>query len=71
MKRWLAAILPNRIGGQMLLLVAVAVVVTQALNFGVLFVSDQGRREESQLRAGLSTFLSGVRMISASEPGQK
>ena len=68
MKRWLTAILPNRIGGQMLLLVAVAVVLTQALNFGVLFVSDQGRREESQLRAGLSTFLSGVRMISAAEP---
>ena len=52
MKRWLTAILPNRIGGQMLLLVAVAVVLTQALNFGVLFVSDQGRREESQLRRG-------------------
>jgi signal transduction histidine kinase len=68
MKRWLTAILPNRIGGQVLLLVAVSVVLTQALNFGVLFVSDQGRREESQLRAGLGTFLSGVRMIAASEP---
>jgi signal transduction histidine kinase len=66
MKGWLAAILPNRIGGQILLLVAVSVVLTQALNFGVLFVSDQGRREESQLRAGLGTFLSGVRMIAAS-----
>jgi signal transduction histidine kinase len=66
MKRWLTAILPNRIGGQVLLLVAVAVVLTQALNFGVLFVSDQGRREESQLRAGLGTFLAGVRMIAAS-----
>lgn len=66
MMRWLRAILPNRIGGQILLLVIVAVALTQALNFGVLFVSDQGRREESQLRVGLGTFVSAVRMIAAS-----
>ncbi len=65
MRSWLASILPNRIGGQILLLVAVSVVLTQALNVGVLFVSDQGRREESQLRAGLGTFISGVRMMAA------
>ncbi len=66
MKRWLMAFLPNRIGGQILLLVVVSVVLTQALNFGVLFISDQGRREETQLRAGLGMFISGARMISAS-----
>jgi signal transduction histidine kinase len=66
MKRWLMAILPNRIGGQILLLVVVSVVLTQALNFGVLFVSDQGRREENQLRAALGTFISAVRMMAAS-----
>jgi signal transduction histidine kinase len=69
MKRWLRAMLPNRIGGQILLLVIVAVALTQALNFGVLFVSDQGRREESQLRVGLGTFVSSVRMIAASPAG--
>jgi len=66
MKSWLKDMLPHRIGGQILLLVVVSVVLTQALNFGVLFVSDQGRREEGQLRVGLGTFLSGVRMIAAS-----
>jgi len=64
--RRLRGILPNRIGGQILLLVIVAVALTQALNFGVLIVSDQGRREESQLRVGLGTFVSAVRMIAAS-----
>ena len=66
MRRWLRSILPKRIGGQLLLLVVVAVVLTQALNFGVLFVSDQGRREETKLRVGLGMFISGVRMIAAS-----
>ena len=48
MKRWLSAMLPNRIGGQvLLLLVAVSVILTQALNFGVLISSDQGHREET------------------------
>lgn len=68
MRRWLTAMLPNRIGGQVLLLVAVSVVLTQALNFGFLIASDQGHREETQLRTGLGTFLSGVRMIAASDP---
>ena len=65
MKRWLTAILPNRIGGQILLLVVVSVLLTQALNFGILYVSDQGRREELQLRAGFGTFISGVRLVAA------
>jgi signal transduction histidine kinase len=68
MRSWFASMLPNRIGGQILLLVAVSVVLTQALNFGVLIVSDQGRREESQLRTGLGTFISGVRMLAAARP---
>ena len=68
MRRWLSAMLPNRIGGQVLLLVAVSVILTQALNFGVLIASDQGHREETQLRTGLGTFLTGVRMIAASPP---
>ena len=68
MKRWLSAMLPNRIGGQVLLLVAVSVILTQALNFGVLIASDQGHREETQLRTGLGTVLTGVRMIAASPP---
>jgi signal transduction histidine kinase len=67
MNRWLAAILPNRIGGQVLLLVAVSVMLTQAVNFGFIFVSDQGRQEETQLRVGLGTFVSGVRMIAAAD----
>ncbi len=66
MNRWLRAIVPRRIGGQVLGLVAVAVVLTQALNFGILFLSDQGRREETELRAALNMFFSGVRMIAAS-----
>ncbi len=68
MRGWLTAILPNRIGGQVLLLVAVSVVLTQAVNFGFIFVSDQGRQEESQLRVGLGTFVSGVRMMAAADP---
>jgi signal transduction histidine kinase len=70
MRRWLAAMLPNRIGGQILLLVAVSVVLTQALNFGILYLSDQGRREEVQLRSGMGIFLSGVRMLAVSPQGQ-
>jgi signal transduction histidine kinase len=68
LKRWLQSILPNRIGGQILLLVAVSVVLTQALSFAFLLSSDQGRREESQLRAGLGIFMSGVRMLAAANP---
>jgi len=63
MNRWLSAVLPRRIGGQILLLVVVAVVLTQALNFGVLVVSDQGRRAESQIRSGIGMFISGVQMM--------
>ena len=69
--RWLAAILPNRIGGQVLLLVAVSVALTQAVSFGFIFVSDQGRQEESQLRAGLGTFISGVRMMAVADPADR
>lgn len=68
MKRWLAAILPNRIGGQVLLLVAVSVVLTQAVNFGYLATTNQSRQEEGQLRTALGTFLAGVRMIAAAQP---
>jgi signal transduction histidine kinase len=68
MMHWVRAVFPNRIGGQVLLLVAVAVALTQGLNFGMMMVSDQGRREEGQLRLALGTFLSGVRMIAAAEP---
>jgi len=70
MKHWLTAILPNRIGGQILLLVVVSVLLTQALNFGILFVSDQGRREELQLRTGFGTFISGVRLVAAAPENQ-
>ena len=66
MRRWFSAVLPNRIGGQILLLVVAAVVLTQALNVGVLFVSDQGRRAETQIRSGLGMFLSGVHMMASS-----
>jgi signal transduction histidine kinase len=68
MKRWWAAILPNRIGGQMLFLVAVSVVLTQAVNFGYLATTNQSRQEEGQLRIALGTFLAGVRMIAAAQP---
>ncbi|HVW91141.1 MAG TPA: ATP-binding protein [Devosia sp.] len=65
--RWFTPILPNRIGGQMLLLILFSLVVTQAVNFGVLVISDQGRREESQLRTAVGTFVSGAHMIAASK----
>jgi signal transduction histidine kinase len=68
MKRWWAAILPNRIGGQVLFLVAVSVVLTQAVNFGYLAATNQSRQEEGQLRIALGTFLAGVRMIAAAKP---
>lgn len=68
MKRWFIPILTNRIGGQMLLLIVISLVVTQAVNFGVLVINDQGRREESQLRVALGTFVSGVHMIAAAKP---
>lgn len=70
MMGWLRAIRPNRIGGQILLLVVFSVAVTQALNLAFLVMSDQSRREESQLRIGLGTFISGVRMIAASAPAE-
>ena len=60
--------LPRRIGGQMLLLIIISVVVTLAVNFGVLVINDQGRREETQLRIALGTFVSGIHMLSAAQP---
>jgi signal transduction histidine kinase len=68
MKRWWAAILPNRIGGQVLFLVVVSVVLTQAANFGYLAATNQSRQEEGQLRIALGTFLAGVRMIASAQP---
>ena len=68
MKRWWAAVLPNRIGGQVLFLVVVSVILTQAVNFGYLAATDQSRQEEGQLRIALGTFLAGVRMIAAAQP---
>lgn len=68
MKRWLAGILPRRIGGQILLLVVVAVLATQALNVAILMNSNADRREEAQLRAAFGTFLSAVRMMNAAGP---
>jgi signal transduction histidine kinase len=61
-------LLPNRIGGQMLLLIIISLVVTLAVNFGVLVINDQGRREETQLRIALGTFVSGIHMLSAAKP---
>ncbi|HTJ58964.1 MAG TPA: ATP-binding protein [Devosiaceae bacterium] len=68
LKGLLKLVLPHRIGGQILLLVMVSVVLTQALNFGVLFASDQGRREAGQLRTGLGIFVTAVRMVAAAAP---
>jgi signal transduction histidine kinase len=68
MRGWLAAFLPNRIGGQVLLLILVSVVLTQTVNLGYLMATDQNRQEEGQLRIALGTFVAGVRMIAAAEP---
>ena len=70
MKAWLAAIHPNRIGGQILLLVAISAILTQTLNFAVLLSSDAGRRDEGQLRSGIVTFITAARMVGGSDAAE-
>jgi signal transduction histidine kinase len=67
MRPWLAAFMPNRIGGQILLLVLFSVVLTQAFNVALMFATEDGRHEEMRLRTELGTFLGAVRMIGSSD----
>lgn len=68
MRAWLATLHPRRIGGQILLLVAISAILTQTLNFAVSLANDANRHDDNQFRAGIITFIGAARMAGANGP---